>query len=402
MSMYSTLWDNNIMTNQQPGLRSSQIAPFTSQPYDTSIQNSSLVEDTKQTPQLAVIEYTDAATWDELIARQLQGHILQSWAWGELKAQFGSRPLRLAVTDGLSVAAAQLLIRPLYGLSVAYVPRGPLFAGKEMLDRVLLQLLRRIARRHRAAFLLLEPNVLEGTPEANHLHSFLQANCLKPTNPLQVRSSIHLDLTPEPSALFAAFSKGHRADVRRAERNGVTVRVGTTLADFETFYAIMEATSLRQKFGIRTRAYYEAAWRLFGDDACLLLAEQNGAAIAAFLVFGWGREAQYMYSGATDAGLKSGANHLLQWQAIQWARQHGCVIYDFWGIPDAIGQMMHAPSDEQEQLEQAAKVHPLYGVYRFKKGWRGQVVRYLPAYVQAYLPPVYWLWQRHQAHGRPQ
>lgn len=357
---------------------------------------------TPQTTQLAVIEYTDAVTWDELVARQRDGHILQSWAWGELKARFGWRPLRIAITDGTSVAAAQVLIRPLYGLSIAYVPRGPLFAGKEWLDRALLQLLRRIARRRRAVFLRLEPNVLESAAEANHLHSFLQVNCFTPADPLQPHSSIHLDLTPEPATLFAAFSKGHRADIRRAERNGVSVRVGTTSADLDTFYTIMEATGVRQNFGIHTHAYYQAVWRLFGADVCLLLAQQHGVVIAAFLVFGWGSEAQYMYSGATDAGLKSGANHLLQWHAIQWARQRGYVTYDLWGIPDAFGRMMRGPSDEQAQLEQAAKAHPLYGAYRFKKGWGGRIVRYLPAYDQVYLPLVYWLWQRRMAQGDQQ
>ncbi len=75
------------------------------------------------------------------------------------------------------------------------------------------------------------------------------------------------------------------------------------------------------------------------------------------------------------------------------------MTYDFWGIPDAFGQMMRRPDGEQKQLEQAAKAHPLYGVYRFKKGWGGQIVRYLPAYDQVYLPPVYWLWQRRMAGG---
>lgn len=349
--------------------------------------------------QLAVIEYTDAATWDALVAKHAQGHMLQSWAWGELKQSFGWQPLRVAVTNGVSVAAAQLLIRPLYGLSVAYVPRGPLFAAEEILNRGLLQALQRIARRRRAAFLRLEPNVLETSNTANVLNSWLQTQRFAPSDPMQPRSSIHLDLTPEPDTLFASFSKGHRADVRRAERNGVSVRVGETEADLDTFYAIMQSTGARQEFGIHARAYYQTARRLFGDGARLLIAEQNGSALAAFLVFAWGREATYMYSGSTEAGLKQGANHLLQWHAIQWARERGCALYDLWGIPDAFGQMAHAAGAELDRLEQEAKQHPLYGVYRFKKGWGGQVVRYVPAYDRVYLAPLYWLWQRRRGGG---
>lgn len=349
--------------------------------------------------QFAVIQHTDAATWDRLVAQHPQGHMLQSWAWGDLKQHFGWQPLRVAVTDGTSVAAAQLLIRPLYGLSVAYVPRGPLFAADEMLDRALLQVLQRIARRRRAAFLRLEPNVLETAESASQFHSLLQVNRFMVAAPMQPQSSIHLDLTPVPDAVFAAFSKGHRADVRRAERTGVTVRVGLSEADLDTFYTIMQATGERQQFAIHARSYYQMAQRLFGDAARLLIAEQNGTALAAFLVFAWGREAAYMYSGSTEAGLKQGANHLLQWHAIQWARERGCALYDLWGIPDAFGQMAHAAGAELERLEQAAKDHPLYGVYRFKKGWGGRVVRYLPAYDRVYLAPLYWFWQRRRGGG---
>ncbi|HEX6290421.1 MAG TPA: peptidoglycan bridge formation glycyltransferase FemA/FemB family protein [Herpetosiphonaceae bacterium] len=363
----------------------------------TMVQGQETAE--KSARSLAVIEHTDATAWDTLVGQHAQGHMLQSWAWGELKQQFGWQPLRVSVTDGAAVAAAQVLIRPLYGLSVAYVPRGPLFAADETLNYALLQTLQRIARRRRAAFLRLEPNMPETSDATKALHSWLQVQRFVVAAPMQPRSSIHLDLTPAPDALFAAFSKGHRADVRRAERNGVTVRVGTTDADLDTFYTIMQATGERQSFAIHARGYYQAALRLFGDAARLLIAEHDGAALAAFLVFGWGREATYMYSGSTESGLKQGANHLLQWHAIQWARERGCTIYDLWGIPDAFGQMAHASSDEQARLEQAAKEHPLYGVYRFKKGWGGHVVRYLPAYDRVYLAPLYWLWQRRRGGG---
>jgi lipid II:glycine glycyltransferase (peptidoglycan interpeptide bridge formation enzyme) len=345
----------------------------------------------------AIVEYTTAAEWDAFVLAHPHGHLLQSWAWGELKGKFGWQPMRLAVldTNGGPCAGAQILIRRFIGLSVCYVPRGPLFSGRLDLDRVLLAALRRVARRNRAAFLRLEPNVLEGDDRANTLHSMFQVAGFRVADPLQPRTSLRLDLAPAPERLFAAFSKGHRADVRRAERTGVSVRTGSDIADLDSFYAIMQATAARAEFGIHTRDYYLQAWRLAGDAARLLLAsDAAGVDVAAFLIFAYGAEGQYMYSGSDAAGLKSGANHLLQWRALQWVRERGCKLYDFWGVPDAAGKLLDTPEDERAAVEKALEAHPLYGAYRFKKGWGGKLVRYLPAYDQVYLAPAYWLWRK--------
>ena len=75
--------------------------------------------------------------------------------------------------------------------------------------------------------------------------------------------------------------------------------------------------------------------------------------------------------------------------------ERGCQVYDFWGIPDAAARLLQARGDaEHSAIEQELEAHPLYGVYLFKKGWGGRIVRYLPAYDQVYLSPAYWLWQK--------
>src|SRR5688572_9482959 len=154
----------------------------------------------------AVVEVLSAGEWDALAGRHPRGHLLQSWFWGQLKSEFGWRPLRLAVVErsGALPAGAQLLIRRFAGLSVCYVPRGPLFSGEASADNLLLSTLRKVARRHRAAFLRLEPNLLDGDPHADQLNASLQVAGFRQASPLQPRTSIHLDLAPEPEQLFAA------------------------------------------------------------------------------------------------------------------------------------------------------------------------------------------------------
>ena len=343
-----------------------------------------------QCGQLALVE-PDVAAWDAFVDAHPQGNLLQQHEWGVLKAGAGWLTRRIAVAEanGRLVAGAQLLLRSQYGLSVAYTPRGPLFASEPATNRLLLAGLERVARHARAIFLRLEPNLTEDDPSADAVHTWLLLQGLRPAPTIQPRSSIHVNLQPPEAALLAACSKGHRADIRRAERGGVQVRVGNA-ADLATFYAIMQATGVRASFGIHAETYYQAAWHLFQPRSCLLLAELDGQTVAAHMVFADAKAGRYLYSGANEAGLKSGANHLLEWHALRWARGLACTAYDLWGIPDAFGRAATAP-DEAARVacETEAHADPLSGVYRFKKGFGGQVVRYLPAYDRVLLAPLY-------------
>jgi lipid II:glycine glycyltransferase (peptidoglycan interpeptide bridge formation enzyme) len=350
--------------------------------------------------QLAIVE-PSAAEWDAFAERHPRGHLLQSSGWGALKSHFGWSARRVLVLGpGGPRAGAQLLIRRRLGLSAAYVPRGPLLSGDPAADGLLLAALDRLARRERAVFLRLEPNVLESDADADQLHSDLLMQGFRAAPPIQPRTTLLLNLAPAPEQLLTAMSKGHRADIRRAAREGVVVRAGAGLADLDAFYAIMEQTGQRAEFGIHSREYYRSAWELLhdtaqGESARLLLAERDGATLATALVFAWAGAGLYLYGGSNDAGLKSGANHALQWHAIQWARERGCARYDFWGVPDQFGRAAAAADPaEQARLEEQAKSEPLYGVFRFKRGFGSQVARFLPAYDRVYLPLLYALWQR--------
>ncbi|MCG8350218.1 MAG: peptidoglycan bridge formation glycyltransferase FemA/FemB family protein [Chloroflexales bacterium] len=364
---------------------------------------------------LTVVSEPSSTAWDAFVLQHSQGHLLQYSAWGVLKSRFGWRSQRVAIL-GLApeaarnstskrlddanhtiLAGAQVLFRERYGVSVAYISRGPLFCGDPAVDDLLLEALARIARRRRAIFLRLEPNMLAGDAQADQYHTWLLMHGFQLSDPIQPRSTLHLDLAPPPERLFASFSKGHRADIRKAERLGVVIRTGSD-ADIAAFYAIMQATSARANFGIHTEAYYRAAWQLFQPRSKLLLAEQDGQVVAAHLVFADSHAGLYLYSGASDVGLKAGANHLLQWHAIQWAREQDCETYDLWGIPDALGRAAVAPDEAaRTALETEAQADPLIGVYRFKKGFGGTTARYLPAYDQVYLAPLYALWRRRLA-----
>jgi peptidoglycan pentaglycine glycine transferase (the first glycine) len=337
-----------------------------------------------------VFEGADAGpAWDARLAAAPGGHVLQSWAWGELKARFGWRAQRVAVGN----ACAQVLYRPLPGGlgSLAYVPKGP---AADPADGAALQALlaaiRPLARRQRAICLKAEPACLPppgaGKGTNADLAGRLRALGFRPSpQAIQPRRTLLVDLDADPEELLGRMKQKTRYNIRLAGRKGVAVRAGDE-ADLPAFYRLMEVTAGRDGFGIHTYEYYQAAHRLFVPPGRgrLLLAEYEGQLLAGLVVLAFGDTACYMYGASSDEQRNLMPTYLLQWQAMLWAKEQGCCTYDLWGVPD----------EDLETLEaEFTRRHDgLWGVYRFKRGFGGRLVRTPGAWDLVYAPLRYRLY----------
>jgi lipid II:glycine glycyltransferase (peptidoglycan interpeptide bridge formation enzyme) len=320
------------------------------------------------------------ADWDHLI-KAAGGHVLQSWAWGELKARFGWRVQRFAV-DG---AYAQVLYRPLpAGLgTLAYVPKGPRVDYDDLASLLpLLELIQPAAHQQRALCLKIEPDQEDDPALADRL----QAPGFHPSSQaVQPRRTLLVDLDAQPEALLERMKQKTRYNIRLAARKGITIRHGDE-ADLPAFYRLMAVTAQRDGFGIHTQAYYETAHRLFvpAGQGCLLLAEYEGELLAGMVAFAFGDAACYMYGASSDEHRELMPTYLLQWEAMLWAKELGCRTYDLWGVPD----------EEEEILEAGftQRSDGLWGVYRFKRGFGGSLVRSIGAWDLVYAPWRYRLY----------
>ncbi len=322
---------------------------------------------------------SQAEEWDRLVAAA-GGHLLQTWPWGELKARFGWDVAR--VTAGPAVA--QVLFRRLPGLgTIAYVPRGPaggLDDPAALAD--LLAAIRPLARRQRAICLKIEPDREEDAVLAGQL----RAQGFRPSSQaVQPRRTLIVDLEAEPEALLGRMKQKTRYNVRLAARKGVAVRPGTE-ADLPAFYALMEQTARRDGFAIHSPAYYEAAHALLVSRGrgCLLLAEHEGRLLAGLVAIAFGQTACYMYGASSDEQRDLMPTYVLQWEAMLWARNQGCLFYDLWGVPDADEEILEAGF--------TGRSDGLWGVYRFKRGFGGRLLRTTGAWDLVYAPLRYRLY----------
>lgn len=326
--------------------------------------------------------------WNSFVATSSEGHILQSSQWGRLKERFGWQAARIAIEDrGQLLAGAQVLFRPLpLGLqTIAYVPKGPMtdWANEEV-TQALLETLHHLCRQRHAIFLKIEPDLAEDPIVAQKL---TELGFRASPQTVQPRCTILLDLTPDLEAILARMKSKTRYNIRLAARKGVMVREGTS-EDLPDFYRLMQITSERDRFGIHSESYYEVVYQLFAPRglAKLFLATFEDKVLAGLMAFAFGQRAWYMYGASSNEHRNLMPNHLLQWEAIKWAKERGCLTYDMWGVPDEEEEVL-----EREFLKRSGG---LWGVYRFKRGFGGQVVHYLGAYDYVYSPLLYWLYNR--------
>ena len=320
--------------------------------------------------------------WDGFVRQQVRAHVLQLSAWGTLKQTFGWKCKRvaLAASDGQIIAGAQLLFRPLplrLG-TLAYLPMGPYTLDDADLPE-LWAAIDQTAKKHGARFLKWEPGIFladEALPDFGTL-GFKES-----PQDIQPPRTMLIDIRGSDDAILAQMNQGTRRKIRQGAKKGVRYYPGDA-QNVAKFTAMMNTTGDRNDFGVHDPAYYEMAYDLFvkAGDATLIMAEHEGDPLAGIMVFALGKYAWYLYGASANVKRNLMATYGIQWEAIQWAKSRGCHYYDMWGIPDEDEATL------EEQFQERS--NGLWGVYGFKRGWGGDVVRAAGAWDKVYNPLVY-------------
>jgi peptidoglycan pentaglycine glycine transferase (the first glycine) len=319
--------------------------------------------------------------WRQALGQLPCPHVLQTWEWGTFKERHGWRATRwLWEASGKPRAAALTLTRRagILPARVMYVPKGPVayYSDPSLLAQVVADL-EALARRERALFVKIDPDVLADGPDEENLMALLSRRGWRfSQEQVQFRNTLLLDLAPDLDEILARMKSKWRYNIRLAMRRGVCVRKGGP-DDLPLLYRMYSETSLRDRFVIRPESYYHDAWGTFitAGLAQPLIAEVEQEPVAMVILFRFGRRAWYMYGASRSLHRERMPNHLLQWEAIRWAKEQGCTVYDLWGAPDV--------------LDESA---PMWGVYRFKQGFGACPAHHIGAYDYPTLRPLYWLY----------
>ena len=318
-----------------------------------------------------IVDANSAQQFDETAEKYSQ--ILQSYEWGKVKSGFGWQPLMM-----INGASCSLMLKrklPLINKCFFYIPRGPLidFNDNKAVDEFI-SAVKAEGKKHGALFLRIDPEADENN--ASVLSLLKEQGFIKAKKQVQPRSTYILDLTKDENEIVKGFEPKFRYNIKVAEKHGVTVKDRDDEAAIDEFYDIYKVTSSRQTFIIHPLSYYKKIYEVLIKKGMgrVFTAYSGEVPIASVIVFIFGKRVWYMYGASSNEYRNIMPNNLIHMNVIKWARNMGAEEYDLWGIP----------SNPKEG-------HPLWGVYRFKKGFGAQLHKFIGAYDLPFNRPLYFV-----------
>ena len=282
--------------------------------------------------------------WDAYITKN-NGHPLQLWGWGQVKAAHNWHASRVfVVKNNTIIGAAQLLIRVLPGgfKSLVYVPRGPVAAQANR--AVVLEELAQYARNtFKAIVLTIEP----------HWKDFAQPKgWVKTNNTILIPRTLIIDLTKTQDELMGAINRKRRYDIRRSTQDVASIHAVTTHKELAECLAIYRHTAQRAGFALHTDSYYYDIFDTLGP-ACKVTAAYNGA--GQVIAFSWLVATKHiafeLYGGSNQEGQKLMANYALKWWVIKQLKKEGIQSYDLNGLMnDGISHFKRSFANHEDML----------------------------------------------------
>ena len=173
-----------------------------------------------------------------------------------------------------------------------------------------------------------------------------------------------IDLSRSMDEILLSMKNKWRYNIRYAEKHEVKVRKTTCMSenflqDLKSFYSLYKVTSERDGIGLHPESYYEDLMKksIPESEVNLYIASHQGTDLAAIITLFQKDEAIYLYGCSGNVKRNLMPAYLLQKTAVQDAKDYGCKIYDFYGIPPV-----------------ADDSHPMHGLYLFKMGFGGKEI----------------------------
>ena len=306
----------------------------------------------------------ELARWDELIvANPDGGNALQSYAWGEFKANFGWKPLRFIFEAEEREIAVQILVRsiPVFG-EIWYCPKGPGVATVSGFSDILAQT--KVAH-PTIIFARFDPELLDDEVKKSDL---IKAGLVRAAKDANSKSTIVIDLSVGEEAALASFSQSTRRNIRKSQAAEVTVEpVEATQANLDIMFELMKATEARAHYGLRPKDYFQTYWKaqVEAGQAQLFFTKHEGDVLSGIFVTYLGTRAWYKDGGSFELKRELQPTYLMQWEVMRWLMAKGITSYDMVGVPNR---------------DQIGTGNSRDGLYEFKAKFNPEITEFIGAW----------------------
>lgn len=309
--------------------------------------------------------------YEKFASESKYGYFSQSLKWCGVKDNWGWDAVISRDADGKICGTCLVLIRkvPVVGKTIMYAPRGPVcdWRNREIMDDIMVGI-KELAKKYKCIEFICDPCIEECDEDTWKIFGemgFSHKRFAPDFETIQTRNNYMLrDIEGKTlDEIMLGFKPDWRNRIRKAPKKGVYCEFHGAEA-VDDFYPIMQATGERDGFTIRSKEYFVKMLNSLGEDMCRLVmcyVDEDGKKIplSGAIAVRYAGKTAYVYGASANHHRNLYPNYLMQWEMIQWAMKGNCYIYDFQGIPHF--------DDETK---------PEYGVYKFKKGFNGEVVTF--------------------------
>lgn len=329
-----------------------------------------------------ILNKTQEHKWTEFIEDHPLATVHQSLPWIHFQEKVATRGRYwiLALMQKDKIIGGTVLLRHKLprGFSWLYASRGPLIDytdNPQQAIELILEAIRPIAKRENSVFLRIDPPLEKNPPK---LKGFKES----PAG-FYPEHTLILDLTPSEEEILKQMKPKGRYNIKVAKKHGVQIiSVDSKAKNFENYlgayHKIVSETTERDGFYAHRKSFYRAMVQTLDEEKAgkLYLARYKGKIISGLLATYFKDTATYYYGASSNANRNIMAPYLLQWQAIQDAKQAGYQYYDFLGI---------SPPDKPN--------HPWAGVTSFKRKFGGYHRAYIRCQEYSFKPFIHLLYK---------
>lgn len=285
--------------------------------------------------------------------------INQSWEWAEKRKS--TQTILRYVDEGIPIT---IYIKQIPGIKTkyGYIPRG---LSKEYIEMGNLKNIASFAKSNRLSHIIVEPEVQY---KQTLVDSAKNAGLKVSGKTIQPDHTHVTEVNFDDEQLLMNMKARHRQNVRRAIKQGVEVEVDNSNKGFEDFYSVMLSIFERTNYVMYNKQYFVDIYEEFKDSEAMniFIAKKDDKVLGALFTIDNGYM-MYEWSGGVNLdGRKSEAGYLLKYAAFKHARDLGISKYDHWGT---------APLLNNEEFDNK---HPMYEISKYKKGFGGETIRFLP------------------------